>query len=107
MIRATTQEEANEIWDKRKTDLLKLHGELARVAWDFCKIDIMNFMDVMGHPLNPADIDRIIRQELHTLADFLLRDEVVDFLKKQADKEYIPMFRECVESWDDGRTGTA
>ena len=47
-MRATTEEQTREIWDKRKDLLLKLHGKLAHVAWEFCKIDIMNFMDTMG-----------------------------------------------------------
>jgi hypothetical protein len=68
-----------------------------RLAWEFCKFDIMNFMDFMGHPLNPADIDRCVRQEVHALSEPILMEGFTKVLLKQAEKEYTQIFKEWVE----------
>ncbi len=84
--------------ENRKTELFRLNKKLVRLAWEFCKFDIMNFMDFMDAPLNPADLDRIVRQEAHTIAETVLLEGFTKILLEQAEKEHTNLFQEWEES---------
>ncbi len=83
-----TKEKVFEIWDTKKDDFFSLSHRQAYLAMDFCRLALQNFEDIMGHRLQTADVDRILRQELYAMVDTILSECFTGQVAEQLKKEY-------------------